>query len=704
MSSPLFIHTDAVRALADLVRRGADEASDLRARVLPLFVMTALDDDGVAAGLARIDDDLTLVAEVLRTRAAAADYPLHDTVGAALAADAGRAANALLQAVGPDPTLAAQGRAAARSLRDAHGRPGADLLRRIRAQSADASFAYGLATELPPEQAAEIVLRASRAAPGGPLNPAATVAEREAWGQGQGGLLDALGRAYAAAARGTGPLSVPTSGAAHWVAEITADPHDGAPYGQGAALALLLAHGWFDDALLATVADGVYRYERTTAVGSLPLWGPRSSVDDTYGGPLAPDGSHPFDPLASILAAMAEHPAAAQSFLAGGDVAARTLDGVPTLVPERLTYLLEQRRWPVDDASGFGATIIAATTTVRDRSDLGRTSAELASQIVALVAGHTGQGQGGWWVFSHGGWYAPAGLRPPLAALLASYMPDVFDTVQTGAGTLDTTWHDTSVTSSFPPDGPYRATFTTADLATVVEAIGTNPDDARRLLAAVLGTEQLRLGYAVDVASQADPTLAADFVTDVGGVGPRRSLALLANAADAGATALGFVVRHAYAGDHAVQRRVAEAQAAWSDLLQVALGLPFVPTPTGPWGGLVVSQTTSRLFDAWTDAVPSNAADVYSGIDRAITEQMRQLVLEHLANKGLLWPSEPVVNYRPPPPTAFVLDATTGRPAQPLHFDPASADYADWLTQYAPRSWIDTNVLLPYLGQFPRIR
>ena len=668
MSPPLVIDPEAVRTLARRLDAAADEADHLRTRLLGVLTLAALDDASPAGALLAVDEELRLVAAVLRSRAAQAEYPLRDMTAFALAADATRAARALDLVVGPIADGVAEGRHAAQRLLRAGS--GTALLPRILGRADDPSFAHGFAEVLTPLRAAELVLERSSLGPYSPSAGPSGPDERAAWSDGQRLLLDALAHVYVTATQWSGPTALVPVGADAWVQTITTDAG-----GRGAALALLLAHGDFDDAFLTAIAGGVYEYERAHARGSSPLWRPRSYVGSTYIGPIAPDGSHAYDPMASVLGALAVggRAAAAQAFFGGGPESAR------------LAYLLGARRWPTDDGAGLGAALAAATTLVRDRSDAGRVSAQLASHAIAVVGARTGTGRG---------WLAPEGVRPALAAIVASYMPDVFQTVQ-AAVTQRRPEGYAAGNPSFPPDGPYGATFTVDDLRLAIEAVGTDPERTRQLVAAVLGTERLRLGYAIDRLAAADPSLAADFLTDAGG-GGRASLALLTNAVAASGSALGLVIAHGYRGLRDAEARRAEAQRQLRELLAIAVDLPFVK-PAGEWGKLVLDHVTAQLFEAWQARAPNDAGAVYGALDLAVANELRDQVLDQLLARGLLTPGVAIAGFVPPPPGALVAGS------DPPRFDRRSAAYVDWATSYAPHSWIEVQVGLFYANAFGRV-
>jgi hypothetical protein len=406
--------------------------------------------------------------------------------------------------------------------------------------------------------------------------------------------------------------------------------------------------------------------------------------------------------LASLLAALGATAIGAQRFFDAGGEVARTLGGVARPVSERLLYLLESRPWPEDAAAGLGAALEAATTEVRDRTADGRRSAELASQVVAVVGANTGDGAGGFWIFGDDGWRAPEGVRDALTTIVADYMPDVFLGLQVPAEAGPPAGWSSDANPLFPPLGPYGAVFRPTELAAVVETIGVDPERTRRLVAATLGTERLAFGHALDGLLAHDPELATVFFSASGGRGPPVSLVTVENAVSAAGRTLGFLVDHGYTGLRDAEARAAAARAHTSELLQVAIALPFVPTPTGPWGKLVVSRVTGAVFDAWQRAAPRTAAAAYGTLDEQVTAELRDLVLDDLLARGLLSPSLPIVGFEPPPAAALVRRAD-GAPVDPPRFDRTTAAYVAWAARYAPASWIHTQVDLLYLSQFRRV-
>lgn len=689
----VFLSTTGLLGAAAQARTAADDADDLRRRLLTWLPSVGLDDPAAVARMTRVDEVMGLLAGVLDARAGLAAYTIAGPVAVALAQDVRQAELALLQFLGPNPTRVADGQRAAEELRAAYGRPDPALLAVLRAGAGDPSFALGLTTALGIDGAGLALARSSNANPG---SLSAGAEEIDAWIAGHRELLDVLGSLYALASHGTGAFAGPATDADAWIAAITVEPLDSEHTAQGQAAALLLAGHDLPPDVLRAVADGVYTYELTASQGSMPLWFPRADSSGVYVGPLDRDMQQVYDPLDSILHALARQPDVAQAFFTAGDVTVRSIEGGDRRFNERLVYLLEDRRWP-DDGAALGEALVAATTFHRDAADAGRTSAELASQTIALVAESTGDGDG-WF---DAGWQAPTALRPALATILVDYMPDVFHIVSAPAFTPGDpgAWFAASP-PGFPPHGPYGLAVTSTMLETVVGTIGTNPDDARRLLASVLGTQQLRTAFAIDQLRLGDPDLAAHFLFDGG---PELTTEVpLQNATIEGSTALGFIVNHAFQGDRADQADQAEAQRMWADLVGTALALPVLPSPAGPWGKLVLSQATKRIMTAWAGSVPSDATSIYGSIDEEVRLQMEALVLNQLAAEGLLHPGVEVPGYEPPPDTAFVLDRT-GQPAQPLRFDPESDTYQEWYALYAPRPWVLSQVVLPYMAAFPNV-
>ncbi|ROS26003.1 DNA/RNA non-specific endonuclease [Cellulomonas sp. PhB150] len=244
-----------------------------------------------------------------------------------------------------------------------------ELLDLLAKNGSDPYFAYQLATQVSPEDVADLVIDASSTRRVIAQNSMGMhLDDVEKFDEAYEALLDGLGTTFGTATQGTGDQSLPPGYATQWSSAITDEnPHT---LGQASALGLVVSRGTFSADFLTTLANDVYLYERE--VDTRDMWYDRShSMGEPYGAldPVqgddegAPDGyTDYYDPLAGILAAVGRTPEAAHNLFGSGELITIEAGGKSASVNGFLDYVLSRRRWPVDDGAGSNAAIAAAIT------------------------------------------------------------------------------------------------------------------------------------------------------------------------------------------------------------------------------------------------------------------------------------------------------------------------------------------------------
>ncbi|MEO3857505.1 DUF6571 family protein [Acrocarpospora sp. B8E8] len=176
------------------------------------------------------------------------------------------------------------------------------------------------------------------------------------------------------------------------------------------ALNKLLRYGTFEDAFLRDLATKVYDYERSQpagtqywqtvnpSVGAASHWGATVMLPQT-------------DPMAAVMAAFANNPAAAQDFFTD-----------PKRKP--LAYLMRERDWRSGNDNDLGRAIEAATTVFRDHEEPPGRSRGWKSALIAAWGIHFWQGEDVQRNLPN--------TRGSAGRLLASYVNDVNSAIQWG--------------------------------------------------------------------------------------------------------------------------------------------------------------------------------------------------------------------------------------------------------------------------------
>ncbi|GAB3923561.1 hypothetical protein GCM10029976_013940 [Kribbella albertanoniae] len=632
----------------------------------------------------------------------------------------------LLSTLPPDQARAL-GADAAKQVNGAHSTLSPELIAVLAKNQNDPYFALGFAGNADLKQVSWALRLASREreriiAESGPKS-----AELEQWKVQYTSLVTGLGTTLGTATRDLEGVGLPPGFAEKYADAITegktrsSTPSDVA-YGQGQSLSMLLPYGRFSTKFLDTVSTKVYDYEY--AHKEDPVWEPRSYWEPyhSFAGAYQPDGKAMPDPMANILEALSHNPQSAQNFfdVANSHAAPTTVEinGQQVVVNNRLKYLLQDRTWHYDNGDGLGNALQTATTTWRDRTDNGRTSATIASQTFALMGQQVGQGKDGGWFMGLNekqGWEPGMSMRDSLAHMFASYAPDLIRVA--GVPTLESDdltkgWIQKSDKYApdegqfFPSDGPLGATMDANSLKNLLKLIGADEGNVMIVSVGVLAAGQLLFGQGLAAGLAKDPGNAVKLLT-----GHENSPAADAVAGQL-ANTLSEVMNDAYLGDsadQAFQKRKAEAV---SRALGLALKLPIIPAPKGPWTGLLLDNAKSAVLDAIAKGPKQDADEVWNAAAASGQTRLRDLAMTSLLDAGYFarevyaganTPQAPD-KFVPPPNAAFKL-GPDGHPVEPLAFDFTSRAYTNWAVraQQAPMKWINLSVILPYRLKFPAL-
>ncbi|MFB6723026.1 hypothetical protein ACFCV3_22800 [Kribbella sp. NPDC056345] len=629
----------------------------------------------------------------------------------------------LLSTLPPDQARAL-GADAAKQLNGAPGKLSPELIAVLAKNQNDPYFALGFAGNADLKQVSWALRLASRdreriIAESGPKSP-----ELEQWKVHYTSLVTALGTTLGTATRDLDGVGLPPGFAEKYADAITegktrsSTPSDIA-HGQGQSLSMLLRYGRFSTRFLDTVSTKVYDYEY--AHKDDPVWEPRTYWEPyhSFAGAYQPDGKAMPDALANILEALSHNPQAAQNFFDVTNPHAATttveINGEKLTVNNRLKYLLQDRTWHYDNGDALGNALQTATTTWRDRTDNGRTSATIASQSFALIGQNVGKGKDGGWFMGldeHQGWKPGTAMRDSLAHMLASYGPDLIYVLggrprvtSFPSGWTQDGYAGLPPATVFPPDGPLGARMDRELVSKLLHVVGEDESNVKIVSAGVMAAGQLLYAHAFAEGLKKDPQNAVRLLTadqkapDANGAGTRlaKTMSLLMNAAYEG-------------GKEQADFEKRKAQAV-SDALGLALKMPVVPAPKGPWTGLLLDVLKSAALKE-----VAKVPDRPSGEDRPLADvvqtRLEDLTMASLLAAGYFAPGVYAAanspgapkKYVPPSPAAFKA-GPDGKPVEPLQFDIESDAYKDWIDSgQAPTDWTGLVVVGPYRDAFPTLR
>lgn len=612
------------------------------------------------------------------------------------------------------------GSADAEKLRKAGGNLDAHLIASLAKHHNDPYFAAGFAKDLSTDQLADIVSSASHAAGRTMMGP-----DARKFGQYQH-LVRGMGATIATATRSTGALALPVDYAKKWVSTFTAE-HGDKDFGRGkaASLGVLLQSGHYSTPFLDTISTAVYKYERSK--GGDPVWAPKASVD----GSLDPHGDgqqqNP-DVLSDVLAAMRTNAQAAHHFFDVGnakDATTVTINGRHLQVNARLKYLLQDRTWATrdgasDDGRGLGAALDAAATYYRDGHYNGRTSAQIASQTLALLASKIGTG-GNNWGFGHT-WNIYKGMRPAVAQIVASYLPDVYRMVgplgRISSDQLGGTWAVDARNDNpgFPAGMPWGAQLDPGLMRQILGTLSDASSDMEIICGGAAATQQQLMTYALAKARH-DPHAPAILATG--------TLNSVSDAAAHSAGVVGWLVNTAFQGARHNEDVEKRRKQAILQVLTIATEFPsFAFVIKGAKGikKLAFDYVEADLKKARDVALyrynrraqeePNTAPTRFTPIDENVKQTLAQTALDNLLAAGYLSPKNLAQankdvggghHFVAPPREAMKGSTGAGGhwvPDHPPQFNVNSDAYKTWLSTEAPLGWVQNNVIDPYTSAF----
>jgi hypothetical protein len=621
-----------------------------------------------------------------------------------------------LSTVPPDAAIK-QGAAAAQRVKESGKELEPALIAHIAQYQDDPYFAAGFAQNLTPAELAKLVLNISNAQRYRPRSNAEDmIAGTKKWGQDYTAMIAAIGTTLGTATRNTGELALPADYAMQWVNTIIAEPKGNTevpiPLGQGAAASLILRYGNYSTSFLNQVSSKVYDYDRSLGEHADRQWAKRSThgLTSPFSGPLLPDNSPQPDPIANILQALAHNPQAAQDFFDVANPHAALTEGLKVserAVNDRLKYLLQDRSWNPSGAAALGSALEVATTNWRDHGPNGETSAIIAAQTFALIGERTARGDD---------WTMPSAMRPGVARILASYMPDVYRMRGVDNPAADPTggaWTIDEDDPAFPAGQPYGAKLDPKLLEGVIATLGENESDIQLVTAGVLATQQVRMAYALQKSLKDNPNTPVMIIKGV-------SVPFLQNASSESAGVLGWVVNTAYTGDKADEELQKKRAEMLSKTLSIVDALPILQIHTTKdwqeWAKFAYEDLKGRALEEITKAPKGTASGVYGEMDERSKTALRDATLSLFLQSGYLRPEHfSAANSAVGGATTYVappLKALMGRPGprgewipdQPPRFNTIGREYRAWARTYGDSQWMSTNVTTAYNEQFPNIR
>ncbi|NUR09840.1 MAG: WXG100 family type VII secretion target [Nocardioidaceae bacterium] len=586
-----------------------------------------------------------------------------------------------------DLDIEAKGKTAAEQLMNSNGDISPELIAQIHEQSGNPYFAYGLASNVDPQQlnavlsAYDVRLRESGD------YPAEEIAKRN------NAAIMAIGTTLGTATQGDGELTLPPDFETTWAAAITETPYtqkDGtAPPNQAQRLGLLMEQGTWGTGFLAGISSDLYDFER--AHQDDHPWSSRSGIEKLVG----PDGKIRLDVMSSVMAALGHNPEASQLFFSGGPSTTIEMDGQKVTVSERMKYLVQDRQWGVmtDPTNGanLGAALEAATAEIRDDGEGGRTSAQLASQLFTVIADRTGDGSDNFGPINDDGWQMWEGARPALADIVASYSTDLFR-----IGRPDSNADDLS--SVIAPENdlylrgmPYGAAMSRDQMAKVLGTLAYDDENMDEVLAGLAVASKLRMSRAFEDALHDGGSPSAPAALFQG-----RNIPGIVTASNESAATIGWVLNAGYSArldKEEVDKKNAEMM---SKMFDAFTSIPGVG-PAGEWSKFAFEQTTSMVSDQIGQS-EATATDDYNTLGPAQESKLEQGLLDQMLANGYFdqkyfdeangGPGS--TRYQPPPPGAI-------DDGPPPHFDYDSDAYQKWLRDGFPMdAMLNTNVYTPF--------
>ena len=398
--------------------------------------------------------------------------------------------------------------------------------------------------------------------------------------------------------------------------------------GQAQRLGLLMEQGVWGTGFLTAVGTDLYDYER--AHDGHPVWQPKLGSAYVTG----PDGLSRVDVMASLMKALSHNPEASQQFFEGGSTGTLEVGGHEVRVSERMRYLIQDRGWDgmTDPTNGgnLGDALKAATTELRERDEAGRTSAELASQMFALIGDRTGDGQadGFLGMGSHQGWKMWDGMRQDVADIASEYAADLLRIGRTEhSDAFDGSFVVEDNDKYFGAGAPYGAQIDQELMQKVLGTLGENDAQLDTVLAGVAAATHQRLGFALHTSVDDGSTPPAPVAVLLGG-----NIPAISAATNEGAMALGWVLNAGYRGrlgKEDFEKKQAEARQA---LFDTFTSLPGVG-PAGEWSKFAFDQVKDHVSETIGETHPTASGD-YSQLSGTEKEGLQHMVLNQMLAEG----------------------------------------------------------------------
>lgn len=496
--------------------------------------------------------------------------------------------------------------------------------------------------------------------------------------------LEAFGVALGTASRSVDPPL--RSGYADDVVELMTSSTglDGGNNGLPVAMSVILGHGSYGEDFAATVAEGLYDFERSD---DFHTW---AGVAGQHGQFTLPGGAQITDVMPGVMTMLGTNPDAAQAFFNGGPTTTIEVDGQQLTVTERLKYLIQDRTWAPgrgsDDGQGLGSALESATTAYRNREATGAMSAEIATQVFSLIAQQTGEGaDGGFLGFgADNGWEMWRGMRDSVARMLADYSADMFRTVGDNGHADDLSLGYADAPVDFPPSMPYGALLTEGIVGQLMFTLGQDPQQVETVTTGWALAYHIYTDYQLDLAIAANPDFLQDYAR-----GLERDR--WHNRIGQGASVLAVLMDAAYEGDGADADRAQERAEAMERALSMVLAIPALKPgeAISDWGKFAYDQAKSEALKAIKNSGAGHLdTDELNELRSLGADAAQQVVLDQLLAAGY---------FDPPPPDSILTVDDSGTAV----FDTQSQEYQQWILDNAPVAEIRAVVISAF-GLEPR--
>jgi hypothetical protein len=514
-------------------------------------------------------------------------------------------------------------------------------------------------------------------------------------------------------------LKLPSSYADDWANAITDDSHIN---GEAAILGNLMKDGAWGTSFLNTVSTKVYDYETKNMADNDQHWSERTPGDYWYA--YDKDGKQIVtrDPMAGIMSALGHNADASQTFFTTGGNTEVEIDGKKVQVNSRLKYLTQDRTWTdsgdvhSDNGDGLGKALRSASTTYRNQEWTGQQSATIASQTIALLGEHIGDGQadGFMGIGHHDGWNVYGGMRDELADIVADYSPDLYRHYGTSGVDDDLSNWTTQDSTLDIPGAPYGLSFLTKDMDKVLGTLGEDSKNMDKISVSVLAFNRARMTYQLQDQFKDHPELKWAVLNG-------EKVPAFSNPFGTAPTVLAHVLQTGYAGkknEEEMEKAKAEALKQWLD---IAGSIPGLSIPgkgaVVDWANFGVEQIKSQALDQIGKS-PETADSLYSGKDVSNKDALQRDTLNLLLQNGFFDDATMAEGNKDhgagtvygPPPGALTYDDQ----GHVKGFNYGSQVYQDWTeglagddrpawTGKAPGMTVPDDAIQKYDQEFPNI-